>query len=278
MNRSRDALGFGLGLRPEHYESILEGEPHVDWFEAITENYLVSGGRPLDNLARIRERWPIVLHGVSLSIGSTAPLDRAYLEALRGLARRTEPHWISDHLCWTGTDGLNLHDLLPLPFTEEAVRHVAGRVRDVQDFLGRRILLENVSSYAGFTTSELTEWQFLAAICDEADCDVLLDVNNVYVSSVNHGFDPVTYLDAVPVERVRQFHLAGHHDHGSYIIDTHDAPIVDPVWRLYEHAVRRFGRVPTLIERDDNIPPLAELLEELDVARRIAGRALAEAA
>jgi len=271
-------LGFGLGLRPAHYEGVLNGTPAIDWFEAITENYLVPGGKPIDNLARVRERWPLVLHGVSLSIGSTAPLDFDYLRAVRDLARRFEPRWISDHLCWTGTDGLNLHDLLPLPYTDEAIRHVARRVSEVQDFLGQRILLENVSSYVNFATSQLTEWEFVTHVCGESDCLLLLDVNNVYVSSINHGFDPISYLDGVPIERVRQFHLAGHHDHGTHIIDTHDAPIVDPVWQLYEHALHRFGPVATLIERDDNIPPLADLLAELDQARRIAANTLDAAA
>ena len=271
-------LGFGLGLRPDHYADILAGNPRVDWFEAITENYLVAGGRPLDNLERIRARYPLVLHGVSLSIGSTDPLDRGYLRRVRSLADRVEPVWISDHLCWTGTDGLNLHDLLPLPYTEEALAHVAARVGEVQDALGRRILLENVSSYVSFAASTCTEWEFLACLTERADCDLLLDVNNVYVSSVNHGYDAREFIDALPAMRVRQIHLAGHSDHGSYIVDTHDAAIVDPVWDLYAYALRRCGAVPTMIERDDRIPPLAELVTELDRAREVAAHVLAVAA
>ncbi|HKZ74683.1 MAG TPA: DUF692 domain-containing protein [Steroidobacteraceae bacterium] len=272
------SLGFGLGLRPDHYETILAGRPAVDWFEAITENYLVPGGKPLHYLARIRERHPLVLHGVSLSIGSTAPLDRDYLSQVKVLAARIEPAWVSDHLCWTGTAGTNTHDLLPMPYTDEAVRHVAARVRTVQDVLGRRILLENVSSYVGFQASTLTEWEFVAAVAEEADCLVLLDVNNVYVSSVNHEIDALTYLDAIPAQRVQQIHLAGHENCGDYLIDTHGEPVPDPVWALYTAAVRRFGAVTTMIERDSNIPPLDALLAELDQARRIAARSLARAA
>ena len=264
--------GFGLGLRPPHYEAILN-EPHaIDWLEVITENYLVPGGQPLSYLDRIRERFPMVMHGVSLSIGSTDPLDVNYLRDVRELAARVQPEWISDHLCWTGVEGKNLHDLLPLPYTEEALKLVAGRVGEVQDRLGRQILLENVSSYLTYRDSELSEWQFLSEVAARADCAILLDINNIYVSSVNHGFDPVEYLDAIPASRVRQFHLAGHSNMDGYLIDTHDHPIVAPVWDLYAKALDRFGEVPTMIERDDNIPPLLELVEELDVARGIASR------
>jgi uncharacterized protein len=271
-------LGFGLGLRAEHYEAVLQDRPRIDWFEVVSENYLVPGGKPLHYLERIRERYPLVMHGVSLSIGSTAPLDLEYLRELKQLAARIEPHWMSDHLCWTGVDGVNLHDLMPLPYTEEALRHVADRVTQVQDFLGRRILLENVSSYVSYTSSEITEWEFLAELAVRADCEILLDINNIYVSSVNHGFDPREFLDAVPGERVRQFHLAGHQNHGHYIVDTHDAPIVAPVWELYQAAVARFGDVATMIERDAHIPPLAELVSELEVARRLAGAVQQQAA
>ena len=263
-------LGFGLGLRVDHYEAILAGEAPVDWFEVLTENYLVDGGKPLDYLMRIRARHPVVMHGVSMSIGGTDPLDRRYLADVADLARRVEPEWISDHLCWTGVHGNNLHDLNPLPYTDEAVRHVSERVRHVQELLDRRILLENVSSYVTFHSSSLSEWEFLTSIAEEADCLILLDVNNIYVSSENHGFDPLAYLDGVPRERVWQFHLAGHSRGGQLLIDTHDQPVPDPVWRLYEEAVRRFGRVSTMIERDANIPPLAELLPELEAARALA--------
>jgi uncharacterized protein len=271
---TRPTLGFGLGLRVDHYETILNERPAVDWFEALTENYLVPGGKPLYHLTRIREHYPMVMHGVSMSIGSTQPLDRTYLAEVKALAQRIEPAWISDHLCWTGVAGKNLHDLMPLPYTEEALKHVVHRVRTVQDILGRRILLENVSSYVTFRDSRLSEWDFLRAVAEEADCLILLDVNNIYVSSINHEFDPREYLAAIPVERVQQIHLAGHQNHGDYLIDTHDHPVPDPVWALYADAVRRFGRVSTMIERDANIPPLAELHDELMAARRTADAAL----
>jgi uncharacterized protein len=274
----RPSLGFGLGLRVEHYDAVLAERPAVEWFEVLTENYLVGGGKPLSYLTRIRERFPVAMHGVSLSIGSTAPLDREYLAQVKALAARIEPEWISDHLCWTGVAGRNTHDLLPLPYTEEALEHVVGRVRTVQEILGRRILLENVSSYVTFRDSPLTEWQFLGEIAARADCLILLDVNNIYVSAVNHEFDPLEYLNSVPAERVQQIHLAGHENHGDYLVDTHDHPVPDPVWQLYEAAVRRCGAVSTMIERDDHIPPLAELCAELEQARVVAGRALAGAA
>jgi uncharacterized protein len=271
---TKPSLGFGLGLRVEHYAEILGGDPVVDWFEALTENYLVPGGKPLYHLMQVRERFPVALHGVSLSIGSTSPLDLEYLAQVKALASHVDPEWISDHLCWTGVSGKNLHDLLPLPYTEEAVTHVASRVRTVQDILGRRILLENVSSYITFRDSRMTEWEFLRAIAEEGDCLLLLDVNNIYVSSVNHEFDALTYLNAVPADRVQQIHLAGHEDHGDYLIDTHDQPVPQAVWDLYAAAVRRFGRVTTMIERDANIPPLAVMEAELHEARMLTERTL----
>jgi len=261
--------GFGLGLRTPHYEAVLN-EPHaIDWLEVISENYLVPGGKPLDYLERVRERFPLVMHGVSLSIGSTDPIDFDYLAGVRALAARIEPHWISDHLCWTGIDGRNLHDLLPLPYTEEALAWVVARVGQVQDALGRQILLENVSSYLAFHESDMSEWEFLREVAQRADCAILLDINNIYVSSVNHGFDALTYLKAMPKDRVRQLHLAGHSDLGGHLIDTHDHPIVEPVWNLYRAAVAQFGAVPTMIERDDNIPALSELVAELQTAREL---------
>lgn len=274
----RPSLGFGLGLRVDHYEAILADRPPVDWFEVLTENYLVPGGKPLDYLMRIRERYRVAMHGVSLSIGSTAPLNRSYLAKVKALAARVEPEWISDHLCWTGIAGQNMHDLLPLPYTEEALANVVDRVKTVQDILGRRILLENVSSYVTYRDSALTEWDFLREIAERADCLILLDVNNIYVSSVNNEFAPLDYIGAIPVERVQQFHLAGHENHGDYLIDTHDHPVPDPVWELYGAAVRRFGNVSTMIERDANIPPLEELCDELNAARVLAERTLARAA
>ena len=271
-------LGYGLGLRADHYDALLEQRHDIDWLEAISENYLVPGGKPLHYLRRIRERYPVVLHGVSLSIGSHDPLDRDYLSALKRLADAIEPAWMSDHLCWTGAHGRNLHDLLPLPYTEEAIAHVSARVREVQDFLCRRILLENVSSYVGFKASTVPEWEFLAAIAERADCLILLDINNIHVSSRNHGFDPHAYLAGIPARRVQQFHLAGHSFQNNLVIDTHDQPVPDPVWDLYADAVRCFGPVSTMIERDDNIPALGELVAELDRARAIAEPILRAAA
>ena len=261
-------LGFGVGLRRPHYTHIADRHPRMDWFEVISENFMVAGGRPLEVLERVREHYPIVLHGVSMSLGSSDALNREYLSDLARLARRFEPAWISDHLCWTGVGGHNLHDLLPLPYTEEALRHVARRIREVQEILERRILIENVSSYMEFTTSTLSEWEFLAAVTEEADCGILLDINNIYVSAFNHRFDPLVYIDAIPAERVVQFHLAGHSDHGTYLLDTHDHPVRDEVWSLYEYAVRRFGEISTLIEWDDNIPEFPELAAAADDARR----------
>lgn len=269
--------GFGLGLRPQHYTQMLQTRPALDWLEILSENYLVGGGKPLHFLDRIREHYPMVMHGVSLSIGSTAPLDFTYLGQLKALAARVQPGWISDHLCWTGTDGVNLHDLMPLPYTEEALRHVAARIHQVQDYLGQRLVIENVSTYLTYRSSQLTEWEFIAALCREADCDLLLDVNNVYVSSVNHGYDPRVFLDAMPAQRVRQIHLAGHSEQGELLIDTHDHPVPPPVWDLYRHVVQRLGPVPTMIERDANIPPLAQLVSEVDQAREL-GAAAAVAA
>ena len=229
-------------------------------------------------LEAIRADFPVVMHGVSMSLGSSEPLNMDYLRQLKALVERIEPAWISDHLCWTGVHGKNMHDLLPLPYTEEAVTHFAERARRAQDLLGRRLLIENVSSYVSYTASGMPEWEFLTAVVERADCGILLDINNIYVSAYNHGFDPRTYLNAVPVERVWQFHLAGHTNHGDYIVDTHDHPVIEPVWELYADAVRRFGPVSTMIERDDNIPPLAEVVAELDQARAVAEAARREAA
>ncbi len=261
--------GFGLGLRKEHYQAVVAGSPAVDWFEILTENYLVGGGKPLYFLETIRARYPMAMHGVSLSIGSADPLDRTYLKQLKTLVERIEPLWVSDHLCWTGVGGINLHDLLPLPYTEAVLAHVVERVLQVQEFLGRRILLENVSSYLQFPESEMPEWEFLRQVAERADCLILLDINNVYVSARNHGFDPWEYLEAIPPERVWQFHLAGHTDLGDRVIDTHDHPVRDEVWRLFRQAARRFGPTATLLERDDRIPPLEELVQELDRARAL---------
>ena len=247
-------LGLGVGLRTVHYPHILEKKPKVDFFEILSENYMDSGGRPLWVLDQVAERYPIVMHGVSLSIGSVDPLNREHLSKLKKLAARTKALWISDHLCWTGVAGRNTHDLLPMPLSEEALAHVVARVKTVSDFLERPLILENASTYAEFTSSSMSEWEFFARLMEEADCGMLLDVNNVYVSSFNHGFDPIAYLDAVPPERVVQYHLAGHTNKGTHIIDTHNDFVIDEVWKLYAHSVKRTGNVSTLLEWDADIP------------------------
>jgi len=280
-DRPADApfLGVGVGLRPTHYPAVLEhgaaGALGVDWFEAISENYMVGGGRPLRILEQVRHLAPLVLHGVSLSIGSADPLDERYLDSLGALCARFEPAWTSDHLCWTGQGGRNLHDLLPLPYTEEVQRYVADRVRRVQDRLGRRIALENVSSYAAFTADAMPEWEFLVGVVERADCGILLDVNNVFVSAHNHGFDADEYVAAIPASRVFQIHLAGHSDEGALLIDTHDHPVRDEVWALYERTLHRLGPVSTLIEWDDHIPAWDALVAEAAKARAILARVAA---
>ncbi len=267
--KSYPHLGMGLGLRTEHYKYILEHVPPVDWFEILTENYLVDGGAPLHYLDKIREHYPLVMHGVSLSIGSPDPLNVDYLSKVKQLADRIQPKWISDHLCWTGVHQRNMHDLLPLPYTQKYIDHVVERVTMVQDFYQQKILLENVSSYITYKESEMTEWEFLSEIANRADCLILLDINNIYVSAFNHGFEPETYLNYIPVSRVQQFHLAGHLTCENYIIDTHDHPVIKEVWELYAKAIKRFGDISTMIERDDHIPPFEELFQELDYARNI---------
>lgn len=292
--------GFGLGLRTEHYAAFAEPLPAAlrpDWLEIISENYLVPGGKPLWHLERIRRDYPLVMHGVSLSIGSTAPLDRAYLRQLKALADRIEPAWLSDHLCWTGVDHRNLHDLLPMPYTEAALHHLLERIERVQTLLGRPLVLENVSSYVRFAADEMDEADFVAALLHRSGCGLLLDVNNVYVSARNHaawrpsqagtpavprgdpgvlGNGPAdalraarAYIDKLPAAQVVQIHLAGHEDRGDIVIDTHDQPICPAVWELYRHSLQRLGARPTMIERDDHMPPLAELLAELGLARRL---------
>jgi uncharacterized protein (UPF0276 family) len=271
------ALGYGVGLRRPHYSHVIDDHPAIDWFEVISENFMVAGGRPLEVLEAVRRDYPIAMHGVSLSIGSTDPLNRDYLRRLHELARRFEPAWISDHLCWTGSGGHNLHDLLPLPYTEQAIGHVAGRVRAVQEILGRPILLENISSYMAFHASAIPEWEFLTAVAEQADCGILLDINNIHVTAFNQGFDPIRYIDAIPARRVAQFHLAGYSDHGDYLLDTHDHPVSAAVWTLYEYAVRRLGPVATLIEWDDSIPDFPVLAEAAAEARQRAARVIGAA-
>ena len=273
---SRPFLGFGLGLRTDHYQHVIEHRPQVDWFEIISENYMVPGGKPLANLDKIRADYPMVMHGVSMSIGSTDPLNQGYLEKLKGLVERVAPLWVSDHLCWTHVDQVNSHDLLPLPYDEATINHLADRISQVQDFLGRPILIENLSSYVSYTQSEMPEWAFVSEIVKRSGCYLLLDINNIFVSAHNHHFKPETYIDGVPSERVMQFHLAGHSYNGDMIIDTHDHDVCDTVWALYEYALRRFGAVSTMIERDDNIPPFTELRAELAIAEAIAAKTLTE--
>jgi uncharacterized protein len=269
--------GFGLGLRPEHYLEFLAADQpfaDVEWLEIISENYLIDGGKPLYFLDQCRERYPMVMHGVSLSIGSTDALDQPYLQQLKKLIDRIQPAWVSDHLCWTGVDHRNMHDLLPMPYTEAALNHLTHKVDQVQHTLNRPLVLENVSSYIKFANDEMQEWEFIAELTKRTGCYLLLDVNNVYVSSINHHFDPHTYINAIPAQQVAQIHLAGHEKHEDYIIDTHDHPICDDVFKLYAYTLQRIGMKPTMIERDDHIPPLAELLTELQHVKQVAHAAL----
>lgn len=258
----RELAGCGIGLRKEHFDAILSEHPPVPWFEAISENFMVAGGRPRHVLEQVRRDYPVALHGVSLSIGSADPLSPEYLKQLADLVSWVEPALVSDHLCWTALSGHNSHDLLPLARTEEAVRHTAAKIREVQEALGRRILVENISSYVELRASRLSEIDFLTAVVKEADCHILLDVNNLYVNARNHGLDPWQYLDRLPTDRLRQIHLAGHEDHGDLVIDTHDHPVRPEVWALYRRATELFGPLPTLIEWDAQIPELDVLLEE----------------
>lgn len=268
------SLGFGLGLRPKHYEYIFEHQPKVDWFEIISENFMDTDGKPKRNLARIKEQYPLVMHGVSMSIGSVDPLNSEYLTKLKALMDWVNPAWISDHLCWTGVAHKNTHDLLPLPYTEESLKHIVRRIQQVQDRLGRRIALENPSTYLEFKHSSMPEAEFIAAMAKEADCHLLLDVNNVYVTCFNHRLDPKTYLDALPLERVIQMHLSGHSNKGHYIVDTHDDHVIDEVWNLYKYVVHKAGRIPnTMIEWDDRIPEFPVLHAELDKSRAAARHA-----
>ncbi|WP_447787487.1 MNIO family bufferin maturase [Pseudomonas germanica] len=275
MSVSLPFLGYGLGLRSTYYQQILEQSPDVDWFEVVSENFMVQGGKALYYLDAIAERYPLVMHGVSLSIGGPHALDPDYLNQLKQLAERVKPAWISDHLCWSRGNAHQLHDLLPLPYTEESLDYIAARVMQVQDILQRPLVLENVSSYVRVASDDFTEWEFLAALSRESGCELLLDVNNVYVSSRNHGFDPWAFIRSLPIDKVRQLHLAGHSDYGDYVIDTHDHPVSDPVWALYQRTLEHFGPVATLLERDDHFPPFDELLDELQKARELGNKVLA---
>jgi uncharacterized protein (UPF0276 family) len=270
-------LGVGVGFRVPHYAQVLDDHPAMDWFEVISENFMVRGGKPLANLEKLCENYRVIPHGVSLSIGQTEPLDDAYLGRLKALVDRVSPPWASDHFCWTGSAHANLHDLLPLPLTRQAVLHVAERVRRVQDFLEIPFALENASSYLAFTSSTMPEWEFISEVAEKADCGLLLDVNNVFVSAFNHGFDAATYIDAVPADRVVQMHLAGHTDKGSYLLDTHSDHVREEVWELYRRAVHRLGPTSTLVEWDDDIPSWEVLALEASAARRVRSEVLAVA-
>jgi len=277
MALRRLGLGHGIGLRTKHFGRFQAEPSPVEWVEVVAENFMADGGRPLAVLEKVRRDTPVAVHGVSLSIGGTDPLSEPYLRDLRRLVARIDPALVTDHLCWGAYRGEYLHDLLPLPYTEESLEHVVRRVAAVQDYLGRQILLENPSTYVAYQESTLTEWDFLAELSRRADCGILLDVNNVYVSAHNLGFDPLAYLDGIPPDRVGQFHLAGHADKGRYLLDTHDGPVAPAVWDLYREALRRFGRVPTLVEWDDRIPPLEEVVAESRTAAAVEAEELAPA-
>jgi uncharacterized protein (UPF0276 family) len=271
-----DNLGLGVGLRSVHFDHILREQPAVDWFEVISENFMDSQGRQRYVLQQLAERYQVVLHGVSLSIGSTDPLNFDYLRKLKTLAREVDARWISDHLCWTGVLGRNSHDLLPVPFTEKTLRHVVERVKIVQDVLERPFVLENPSSYVTFAHSTMSEHEFISRMAEEADCGLLLDVNNVYVSTFNHDLDPEEFIRALPHERIVQFHLAGHSNYGTHLIDTHDDHVIDPVWKLYRLAHELTGGVSTLLEWDARIPPFPVVHAEVLKAKRFLGENLAE--
>ncbi len=264
-------LGMGVGFRPKHARDVLEGggnSPDVDWYEIVSENYMVGGGRPMDNLARLRERWTVIPHGVCLSIGAVDKLDADYLARLKKLVRTLDPPYFTDHVCFCKASGLDLHDLLPLPYTKEALEHVVPRIRHVQSTIEKPFALENVSSYLNYKSSEMSEWEFIAELAERADCGILLDVNNVYVSAFNHGFDPEKFIDAIPAERVVQVHLAGHTDKGNYLLDTHSDHVKSEVWSLYRRAIRRIGPVSTLVEWDEQIPTFEVLARESALAKK----------
>lgn len=267
--------GHGLGIRPQHWDQILGSKHGLDWFEITSENFMDSQGRPLRLLEQLRKDYPIVCHGVSLSIGSADPLNTVYLSKLKNLIDRINPEYFSDHLCWTGINQKNSHDLLPLPQTKDVIQHIVERIDQVQSLIGKKMLIENVSSYVTFKESVVPEWEFITEIAKRSGCGILLDINNVYVNAFNHKFDAKTYIDALLPEHVKQFHLAGHTNFDSYLVDTHAAKMIDPVWDLYAHAVKRFGRIPTVVEWDDHIPSFEELLSESHRAKEIEAHVLA---
>ncbi len=276
LNIKREQLPIpahaGVGLRAPHYHEVIENRPDIAWFEVHSENFFADGGKPHEILEQVRAHYPLSLHGVGLSLGSTDPLSTWHLDKLKGLIDRYEPGLVSEHLCWSSVDNRYLNDLLPLPYTEEALHHITARIEQAQDYLGRQILIENLSSYLQFTDSSIPEWEFLAAVAKASGCGILLDVNNIYVNASNHGFDPMMYLNAIPVSAVQEMHLAGHSNEGDCLIDTHSKPVTDAVWQLYAHAVARFGRIPTLIEWDIDIPALQVLRDEAHRAQHIMER------
>ncbi|MCB1839285.1 MAG: DUF692 family protein, partial [Alphaproteobacteria bacterium] len=263
-----ERIGYGMGLRPSHYPYIFEHKPEINWFEIISENYMDTDGRPVRMLEKILADYPVVMHGVSLSVGTVDPLNSEYLQKLKKLASWVNPPWISDHLCWTGTAHKNTHDLLPVPYTEEALKHIVSRIKQVQDVLERPIVLENPSTYLEFTCSTMSEWEFIARMAEESGCGLLLDVNNIYVSCYNHRWDPKTYIDALPLDRVAQIHLAGHTNKGTHIIDTHDDYVIDEVWSLYRYVISKAGEISTMVEWDDKIPDFPVVLAEVEKARK----------
>ena len=266
---NKPIAGAGIGLRSRHYQEILDTKPAIPWLEVLSENYFGAGGLPIYHLERVREHYPVTLHGVGMSLGSADPLNFDYLDRLKKLAEKIEPVYISDHLAWISIDGRHVHDLLPLPYTEEALIHFADRVGQVQDYLGRRLLIENPSSYMGFKDVDMTEWEFLQELVKRADCDLLFDVNNVYVSGKNHGFDPIEYLEATPADGFNELHLAGYEEQDNYLFDTHGYRVHPPVWKLYEDTIKHLGPVPTLIEWDNDIPEFAVLVDEANKAQKV---------
>lgn len=274
MHTNHSKLKTGVGLRSPHLDQFLNSSPNsVSWVEVVAENYMEHEdhfqGVSIANLEQVRSHLPVILHGVSLSIASTDPIKASHMKRLKNLIDRIQPEWVSDHLCWTGVDGENLHDLLPLPFTREAIFHVVDRIKQVQDYLGQRILIENISSYLEFTESEMTEWEFLKEVAERSDCHILLDVNNVYVNSINHGFDAQDYLEALSQDRIQQIHIAGHVERNGVLIDTHSTNVRKEVWDLYRESVRLFGPIPAMIERDADIPEWEELEKEVEMISRI---------
>lgn len=271
----KNIKGCGIGLRLEHFDAIEKKQPDMPWFEVLSDNYLLEGTSQRDYLYEFRKNYPVTFHGVGLSIGSTEPLNMDYLQRLKKLKDEVQPAWISDHLCWTSAHGVVTHDLIPLPYTESVVKHIVDRINQVQDFMGEQLVIENVSSYLQFKSTDMSEWDFINEVTRQSDCRLLLDVNNIYVSAQNHKFDADEYLFAMPAERVAEMHLAGYEDRGTHLLDTHSRPITPPVWDLFKKAVQHVGDVPVLIEWDNDIPSLETVIEEANKADAIRQEVLA---